>query len=332
MADVKKRVLGKSGIEVSPLGLGCMGLTHASGDAMDTPAAARVIREAFEMGYAFFDTAESYVGENAAGETLYNEDAVGEALRPVRDQVVIATKFGVHHNPDKTLSVDSRPETIRRAIDGSLSRLGIDYIDLYYQHRIDLNVEPEEVAGVMAELMQAGKIRAWGISEVDEDYLRRADAVCPVAAVQNRYSVLARWHEPLFPVLEELNVALVAFSPMANGFLTGSYSPKTKFEGAQDYRDGMPQYTPEGYEKDRAVLGLLGDLAREKNATMAQISLAWMLCKKPWIIPIPGSRKPERLRENLEAAQVSLTAEEVARIDAALDGMDLAVFGGHARA
>lgn len=332
MADVKKRVLGKSGIEVSPLGLGCMGLTHASGDAMDTPAAARVIREAFEMGYTFFDTAECYVGENAAGETLYNEDAVGEALRPVRDQVVIATKFGVHHNPDKTLSVDSRPETIRRAIDGSLSRLGIDYIDLYYQHRIDLNVEPEEVAGVMAELMQAGKIRAWGISEVDEDYLRRADAVCPVAAVQNRYSVLARWHEPLFPVLEELNVALVAFSPMANGFLTGSYSPKTKFEGAQDYRDGMPQYTPEGYEKDRAVLGLLGDLAREKNATMAQISLAWMLCKKPWIIPIPGSRKPERLRENLEAAQVSLTAEEVARIDAALDGMDLAVFGGHARA
>lgn len=158
------------------------------------------------------------MGENAAGETLYNEDAVGEALCPVRDQVVIATKFGVYHNPDKTLSVDSRPETIRRAIDGSLSRLGIDCIDLYYQHRTDPNVEPEEVAGVMAELMQAGKIRAWGISEADEDYLRRADAVCPVAAVQNRYSMLARWHERLFPVLEELNVALVAFSPMANGF------------------------------------------------------------------------------------------------------------------
>lgn len=250
----------------------------------------------------------------------------------MHDQVVIATKFGVYHNPDKTLSVDSRPETIRRAIDGSLSRLGIDCIDLHYQHRTDPNVEPEEVAGVMAELMQAGKIRAWGISEADEDYLRRADAVCPVAAVQNRYSMLARWHESLFPVLEELNVALVAFSPMANGFLTGAYSPKTKFEGAQDYRDGMPQYTPEGYEKNRAVLGLLGDLARERNATMAQISLAWMLCKKPWIIPIPGSRKPERLRENLGAAQVTLTAEEVARIDAALDGMDLAVFGGHARA
>lgn len=173
----------------------------------------------------------------------------------MHDQVVIATKFGVYHNPDKTLSVDSRPETIRLAIDGSLSRLGIDCIDLYYQHRTDPNVEPEEVAGVMAELMQTGKIRAWGISEADEDYLRRANAVCPVAAVQNRYSMLARWHEPLFPVLEELNVALVAFSPMANGFLTGAYSPKTKFEGAQDYRDGMPQYTPEGYEKDRAVLG-----------------------------------------------------------------------------
>ena len=210
--------------------------------------------------------------------------------------------------------------------------MGIDCIDLYYQHRTDPNVEPEEVAGVMAELMQAGKIRTWGISEADEDYLRRADSVCPVAAVQNRYSMLARWHESLFPVLEELNVALVAFSPMANGFLTGAYSPKTKFEGAQDYRDGMPQYTPEGYEKDRAALGLLGDLACERNATMAQISLAWMLCKKPWIIPIPGSRKPERLRENLGAAQVTLTAEEVARIDAALDGMDLAVFGGHARA
>lgn len=330
MADMlEKRVLGNSGIEVSPVGLGCMGLTHASGDAMPTHEAARVIHEAFEAGYTFFDTAECYVGEDAAGNELYNEDAVGEALRPVRDQVVIATKFGVQHNPDKTLRMDSRPETIRASVEGSLKRLGVDCIDLYYQHRIDPNVEPEEVAGVMADLIREGKIRAWGISEATEDYLRRAHAVCPVAAVQNRYSMLARWHEPLFPVLEELNVALVAFSPMANGFLTGAYSPKTQFEGAQDYRDGMPQYTAEGYEKDRAVLDLIGGLAREKGATMAQISLAWMLCKKPWIVPIPGSRKPERLRENLGAARVELTADEVARIDRALDSMDLSVFGGH---
>lgn len=328
----ERRVLGKSGIEVSPVGLGCMGLTHASGDAMSTHDAAHVIREAFEMGYTFFDTVECYVGEDVRGNELYNEGAVGEALRPVRDQVVIATKFGVHHNPDKTLRLDSRPETIRSSIDGSLHRLGVDCIDLYYQHRIDPKVEPEEVAGVMADLVREGKIRAWGISEATEDYLRRADAVCPVAAVQNRYSMLARWHEPLFPVLEELDVALVAFSPMANGFLSGKYNPSTTFEGAQDFRDGMPQYTEEGYEKDRAVLDLIGEIADERGATMAQVSLAWMLCKKPWIVPIPGSRKPERLRENLGAAQVELAAEEVARIDAALDSMDLAVFGGHAAA
>ncbi len=328
---IEKRMLGKSGIEVSAVGLGCMGLTHASGDPMPTADAARVIREAYEMGYTFFDTAECYVGENAAGETVYNEEAVGEALRPVRDRVVIATKFGVRHNPDKTLALDSRPKTIRASVDGSLKRLGIDCIDLYYQHRIDPKVEPEEVAGIMAELIEAGKIRAWGISEANGEYLRRANAVCPVAAVQNRYSMLARWHEPLFPVLEELGVALVAFSPMANGFLTGAYTPKTQFEGAQDYRAGMPQYTQEGYERDRAVLDLIQGIAEQKGATLAQISMAWMLCKKPWIIPIPGSRKPRRLRENLGAASVKLTAKEVAAIDAALDGMDLAVFGGHAR-
>lgn len=327
MAD--KRTLGKSGIEVSAVGMGCMGLTHASGDALPTEDAARVIREAFEAGYTFFDTAECYVGRDAAGVERFNEDAVGAALAPVRDQVVIATKFGVRHNADKTLAMDSRPKTIRASLEGSLRRLRTDHVDLYYQHRIDPNVEPEEVAGVMAELIAEGKIRAWGISETTEDYLRRAHAVCPVAAVQNRYSMLARWHEPLFPVLEELNVALVAFSPMANGFLTGAYSPATSFEGEQDYRDGMPQYTAAGYERDRGALDLLAELADEKGATMAQVSLAWMLCKKPWIVPIPGSRRPERLRENLAAADVELSADEVARIDAALDGMDLAVFGGY---
>ena len=330
MGTMEKRILGQSGIEVSPVGLGCMGLTHASGDPLPRADAAHIVREAFEMGYTFFDTAECYVGAYPDGSTAYNEEAVGDALRPVRDQVVIATKFGVQHNPDKSLALDSSPATIRASVEGSLRRLGVDCIDLYYQHRIDPRVEPEEVAGVMADLIREGKIRAWGISEADEDYLRRANAVCPVAAVQNRYSMLARWHEPLFDALEKLNVALVAFSPLANGFLSGAYSPATTFEGAADYRDGMPQYTEEGYERDRAALDLVRTMAAEKNATPAQISLAWMLCKKPWIVPIPGSRKPERLRENLEAARVELSAEEVARIDQALDGMDLAVFGGHA--
>lgn len=330
MDAMEKRILGQSGIEVSPVGLGCMGLTHASGDPLPRADAARIVREAFEMGYTFFDTAECYVGTYPDGATAYNEEAVGDALRPVRDQVVVATKFGVQHNPDKSLALDSSPATIRASVEGSLRRLGIDCIDLYYQHRIDPEVEPEAVAEVMADLIREGKIRAWGISETTEDYLRRANAVCPVAAVQNRYSMLARWHEPLFDALEELNVALVAFSPLANGFLSGAYSPATAFEGAADYRDGMPQYTEEGYERDRAALDLVRALADEKGATPAQISLAWMLCKKPWIVPIPGSRKPERLRENLEAARVELSAEEVARIDRALDGMDLAVFGGHA--
>lgn len=328
-AVMRTRTLGQSGIKVSSLGLGCMGLTHASGDPLPRTEAARIVREAYEMGYTFFDTAECYQGVCPDGATACNEEAVGDALRPVRDEAVIATKFGVQHAPDKSLVLDSRPATIRRAVEGSLRRLGVECIDLYYQHRIDPQVEPETVAGVMADLIKEGKIRSWGISEATEDYLRRANAVCPVAAVQNRYSMLARWHESLFPALEELNVALVAFSPLANGFLSGAYSPNTRFEGAQDYREGMPQYTAEGYAKNRAALDLVCSLAEEKGATPAQISLAWMLCKKPWIVPIPGSRKPERLRENLTAAQIELTADEIVRIDAALDGMDLAVFGGH---
>ena len=208
-----KRVLGKSGNEVSPLGMGCMGITHASGDPMPDDEAASVVRQAHEMGYIFFDTAECYVGTCADGTEAHNEDVVGKALAPVRDEVVIATKFGVTHAPDKTILVDSRPEVIRISVEKSLRRLRTDHIDLYYQHRIDPKVEPEVVAGTMADLIKEGKIRAWGISEATEEYLRRADAVCPVSAVQNRYSMMARWNESLFPVLEELNVAFVAFSP-----------------------------------------------------------------------------------------------------------------------
>ncbi len=326
---MEKRILGNSGIQVSPVGLGCMGLTHASGDPMESTQAVKVLQQALEIGYTFFDTAECYTGVNPDGTTAYNEEVVGEALRPVRDKVVLATKFGVHHAPDNSLMLDSRPETIRTSIEGSLKRLGTDYVDLYYQHRIDPKVSPEEVAGVMADLIKEGKVRAWGISETTEEYLRRAHAVCPVAVIQNRYSMMARWHETIFPTVEELNIAYVAFSPMANGFLSGKYDQNTQFEGKQDYRGRMPQYTEEGMARGRELLELLNQLAAEKNATSAQISLAWMLCKKPWIIPIPGSRKPERLRENLNSAQITLTAEELKTIDEKLDSMDFLVFGGH---
>lgn len=217
---LKKRRLGSSDLYVTAVGLGCMGFSHAYGSPTEKSEAVDMIRRAFDMGYDFFDTAECYLGTNADGSTSFNEELVGEALRDVRDRVVIATKFGVQHR-EQGLSMDSRPETIRRSVDGSLRHLGVDCIDLYYQHRIDPKVEPEEVADVMAELIRAGKIRTWGISEATEDYLRRANAVCPVMAVQNRYSMLAREHEKLFPVLEELDVAYVAFSPLGRGTAVG---------------------------------------------------------------------------------------------------------------
>ncbi len=324
---MEKRKLGE--LEVSPIGLGCMGITHASGAPMPKADGVKVIRAAFDKGYTLFDTAECYTGIYPDGSTAYNEDVVGEALRPIRDKVVLATKCGVTHGGDH-LILDSRPEVIRKSVEGSLKRLGTNYIDLYYQHRIDPKVEPEIVAETKADLMREGKIRSWGISEFNEDYLRRAHKVCPVTAIENRYSMLARWHESLFPVCEKLNVAYVAFSPMANGFLTGKYTPATQFEGSQDFRTNMPQYTREGYRKAQGLLELLTGLAKEKQATMGQLSLAWMLCKKPYIVPIPGSRKAERLRENFEAGNLILTAEEIAQIDAKLDTMEFDVFGGHA--
>lgn len=326
---MKKRKLGNSDLFVNPVGLGCMGFSHASGDPVDSATAIKTLRQAYEMGYDFFDTAEAYTGVFPDGTVSYNEELVGAALKGVRDKVVIATKMGVHHNEDLSLRLDSRPETIRSSVETSLKRLGTDYIDLYYQHRIDPNVEPETVAETMAQLIKEGKIRYWGISETTEEYLRRANAVCPVTAIENRYSMMARWHEKIFPVCEELNVAYVAFSPMANGFLTGKYTPDTKFEGKQDYRAGMPQYTEEGYEKAKALLAFLTELAAKKNATMGQLSLAWMINKKPYIVPIPGSRKAERLHENIEAGKIVLTKDEVAEIDAKLNTMEFEVFGGH---
>lgn len=323
---MKKRKIGK--LEVSAVGLGCMGITHASGAPMSIEKGVKVVQQAYGMGYTLFDTAECYTGINPDGTIAYNEEVVGQALRPIRDKVILATKGGVQHGKDR-LIVNSRPEIIRKSVEGSPKRLQTDYIDLYYQHRIDPNVSPEEVAGTMSELIREGKIRAWGISEVDEEYLRRAHAVCPVSAIQNRYSMMARWYESLFPVAQELGIAYVAFSPMANGFLSGRYSRDSVFEKGTDYRSNMPQYTAEGFEKSRELMVLLNDLAEEKEATPAQISLAWMLCKKPFIIPIPGSRKAERLKENIGAAEILLTEEEIAMIDERLNRMELPVFGGH---
>ena len=327
--SMEKRVLGISGIEVSEIGMGCMGLTHASGVPVPDDEGAKTIRAAYDAGYTFFDTAECYVGTRPDGTLSHNEDLVGKAFEGMRDEVVIATKFGVTHAPDKTLILDSAPDTIRASVEGSLKRLRTDYIDLYYQHRIDPKVEPEDVAETMAELIGAGKIRAWGISEASEEYLRRAHAVCPVSAVQNRFSMMARWHEGLFPVLEELGIAFIAFSPLGNGFLTGAYSYKTEFEGAQDYRADMPQYTEEGQRRAQPLVDLMRRIAADHDATEAQVALAWVLATKPYLIPIPGSRKVERLRQNASASELSLTAGEMQAINAELAKSDLLVFGGH---
>lgn len=325
---MEKRKLGKSNILVNPVGLGCMGFSHAMGKAVEHDEAVKTLREAYDAGYDFFDTAEVYRGTFSDGSESINEELVGSALKDVRDKVVIATKMGIRINEDRSLTPDASEASIRKSLEGSLKHLGTDYIDVYYQHRIDPKVSPEEVASTMAVLIKEGKIRAWGISEATEDYLRRANAVCPVSVIQNRYSMMARWHENMFPVCEELGVSFVAFSPMANGFLTGKYSPKTQFEGKGDYRASMPQYQEEGYKKALPFLKLLADLAEKYQATDAQISLAWMLGKKPYIIPIPGSRKISRLKENLAACEVKLSADEIARLDKALDSMDFEVFGG----
>lgn len=324
---MRKTVLGKD-MEVSAVGLGTMGFTHAYGYAMDEEEAEKAIREAVSMGYTFFDTAECYIGNKENGSLAYNEELVGNALQSVRHEVKIASKFGVHHSKEGKLVMNSRPEVIRASIEGSLKKLKTDYLDLYYQHRIDPNVPAEEVAGVMSELMQEGKILHWGISETTEEYLRAAHKVCPVTCIENRYSMMARWYENLFPVLEELGIGYVAFSPLANGALTGAYTKNASFEQG-DFRNFMPQYTAEGYEANQELIRYIENLAKEKNATTAQISLAWMMNKKEYIVPIPGSRKIERLRENASAASIQLTQEEVGKIDHQLDEIKTSgVFGG----
>ena len=325
---MEHRILGKD-LEVSAVGLGCMGLSHAYGAPLEKEEAIRVIRSAYEMGYTFFDTAEVYVGTNADGSASNNEELVGEALKDVRDKVVIATKFGLKAVGADSSLLDSRPETIRASVEGSLRRLKTDHIDLYYQHRVDPQVPVEEVAGVMADLIKEGKITHWGISEANEEVIRKAHAVCPLTAVQNRYSMMARWHESLFPVLAELNIGFVAFSPMANGYLTARYGKNDRFDDATDFRSRMPQFRPEAEAENEKLLELLHTLAEKKNATPAQISLAWMLCKNKQIVPIPGTTKIARLQENMGAADVILTKAEVALLDHTLDTISMSeVYGG----
>lgn len=324
------RTIGKD-LKVSVIGLGCMGMSHAYGAPADKKEMTELLAQSVDIGYTFFDTAEVY---GTADNPHQNEELVGSALKPYRDQLVIATKFGIQFDKtsnevNKPLVPDSRPDVIKKSVDASLKRLGTDRIDLYYQHRFDPNVPIEEVAGVMADLMKEGKITHWGLSEANEDTIRKAHAVCPITAIQNRYSMMARRYEELFPVLEELNIGYVAFSPLANGFLSAKYDKNSEFEKGTDYRSIMPQFTEKGIEQNKSLLQFLNSLADEKEATPAQISLAWMMNKKPYIVPIPGTRKLERLKENAGAADIELTADEIKSIDFALDNMEMSdVFGG----
>lgn len=318
-------------LTVSPVGLGCMGMSHAYGEPADRNSMKILLADAVEMGYSLFDTAEVY-GTNSNPHD--NEELLGEAFKHCRDKVVISTKFGLRfdksHEPGPyPLIPDSTPSNIRKAVEGSLRRLQTDHIDLYLQHRIDPAVEPEIVADTMSQLMREGKILHWGISETTEEYLRRAHAVCPVTAIQNRYSMMARWHEKIFPLLEELNVGFIAFSPLANGLLSTFYTAESKFNPENDYRAAMPQFRRESFEENEMLFDFIRRLAEDKHATPSQISLAWMLCKKPYIVPIPGTRHLCRLKENIGAAEINLSPEEVEAIDRQLDCIPMSeVFGG----
>ncbi|WP_294609770.1 aldo/keto reductase [uncultured Bacteroides sp.] len=325
---MKKQKLGT--LEVSAVGLGCMGMSHAYGAAADKKEMTELLAQSVELGYTLFDTAEVY---GTPEDPHHNENLLGTALKPYRDKIVLTTKFGLSFDLSRPapypLMPDSRPDTIRKSVEGSLKRLQTDHIDLYFQHRNDPRVPVEEVAEVMNDLIKEGKILHWGLSEANEENIRRAHAVCPLSAVENRYSMIARWYESLFPVLEELGIGFVAFSPLANGLLTNAFSKDSRFEQGTDYRSVMPQFRPESYEQNRQLLDFVTRLAEKHQATPAQISLAWMICKKPWIVPIPGSRKMSRVRENGEAAAISLTPDEIAHIDEILSVMPMSeVFGG----
>lgn len=325
-----KRTLGKD-LKVSAIGYGCMGMSHAYGTVSTRDEAEKLIEKALELGCTFFDTAEVY---GTSDEPHHNENLLGEVLKPYRNKIVLASKCGIRFDETvktvkKPLIPDGRPETVKSSIEGSLKRLNTDHLDLYYIHRIDRTVPIEETAGAMKELIEQGKITHWGISEADEDTIRRAHKVCPITAVQNRYSMMYRDYEKLFPVLEELNIGFVAFSPLANGLLTAQYHSHAEFENPGDYRSAMPQFTEQGLKENNQFMLWLRMFAEKKHATPAQISLAWMSAKKPYIVPIPGTRKPNRLDENMRASEIILSADEVSEVDEMLDNMPMSqVFGG----
>jgi aryl-alcohol dehydrogenase-like predicted oxidoreductase len=307
---MQKRKLGKSGLEVSAVGLGCMGLSYGYGPATDKQEGIKLIRAAVELGVTLFDTAEAY-------GPFTNEELVGEALAPVREQVVIATKFGFEGG-DSTRGQDSRPERIREVADASLKRLKTDRVDIFYQHRVDQKVPIEDVAGTVKELIKQGKVKHFGLSEAGVQTIRRAHAVQPVTALQSEYSLW--WREPeaeILPTLEELGIGFVPFSPLGKGFLTGAISENTKFD-SKDFRNIVPRFSPEARKANQALVDLLGEIAAKKKATPAQIALAWLLAQKPWIVPIPGTTKLHRLEENLGAADIQFTLEDLRKVESAV--------------
>jgi aryl-alcohol dehydrogenase-like predicted oxidoreductase len=314
------RTLGKNGFTVSPLGLGCMGMSWAYGQASDRGEMIKLIRDGVELGVTFFDTAEVY-GPRA------NEELVGEALQPIRDQVVIATKFGFKLDPNGgawPVGVDSRPEHIKQVADEALKRLRTDHIDLFYQHRVDPNVPIEDVAGAVRDLIQAGKVKHFGMSEASAATIRRAHAVQPVTAIQSEYSLWSRDPEAeVLPTLEELGIGFVAYSPLGRGYLTGAFTPGHEF-GADDFRSRNPRFRPEAIEKNNNLIEALRVVADSKGATPGQLALAWLLSRKPWVVPIPGTRKRSRLEENIAAANLVLTEQDLVAIEAAIPASSVA--------
>lgn len=312
---MQKRELGRSGLSVSAIGLGCMGMSFSYGPPKDKGEMTALLHAAVERGVTFFDTAEVY-------GPFINEELLGEALSPHKDKLVIATKFGFKLDPtgkERWTGLDSRPENIRAVAEASLKRLKIDCIDLFYQHRVDPEVPIEDVAGAVKDLIQAGKVKHFGLSEAGTATIRRAHAVQPVTALQSEYSLWFRRHEEkILPTVEELGIGFVPYSPLGRGFLTGTISPDATF-GEGDFRANLPRFTPEAMKANQALVDLLKDTAAAKNATAAQVALAWLLAQKPWIVPIPGTTKLSRLEENLAAASLVLTAQELAEITAAAD-------------
>ena len=316
---MKKRKLGQGGLEVSALGLGCMGMSWSYGPPKERQAMISLVRAAVERGVTFFDTAEVY-------GPLTNEELVGEALAPFRRQVVIATKFGWAPAPgdrERWSALNSRPEHIKQAVEGSLKRLKLDAIDLYYQHRVDPNVPIEDVAGAVKDLIREGKMKHFGLSEASAETIRRAHAVQTVTALQSEYSLwFRRPEQEIFPTLEELSIGFVPYSPLGKGFLTGKIASDTKFDST-DFRSTLPRFRPENMDANQAMVALLDRFATEKKATPAQIALAWLLAKKPWIVPIPGTTKLGRLEENIGAAEIELTADELRQIERAASSIDV---------